>query len=120
MEGLMLRLPYPPTLNTMYPNLNKRRILSRRGKAYRAHVVAAVWEQHGLKEPLTGPLKMTVELTPPDNRRRDLDNLFKPVFDGLQHAMIFKDDSQIKQIVGIMNEKGKDDVAGCTVIVEEL
>lgn len=32
---------------------------------------------------------------PPDRRRRDLDNLLKCIGDSLQHAGLYKDDSQI-------------------------
>ena len=33
--------------------------------------------------------------TPPDLRRRDLDNLLKPTLDALQHAGVYEDDSQV-------------------------
>jgi len=32
---------------------------------------------------------------PPDRRRRDLDNIAKPVLDALEHAGVYLDDSQI-------------------------
>jgi crossover junction endodeoxyribonuclease RusA len=36
---------------------------------------------------------------PPDRRRRDLDNIQKPVLDALQHAGVYEDDSQIDLLV---------------------
>lgn len=36
---------------------------------------------------------------PPDRRRRDLDNLQKPVLDVLQHAGVYEDDSQIDLLI---------------------
>ena len=41
---------------------------------------------------------ITIAAFPPDRRRRDLDNILKCLFDSLQHAGVFEDDSQIKQI----------------------
>jgi crossover junction endodeoxyribonuclease RusA len=36
---------------------------------------------------------------PPDRRRRDLDNIQKPVLDALQHARVYQDDSQVDLLV---------------------
>ena len=46
-------------------------------------------------EPLTGPLAVDVEVFPPDNRRRDLDNCLKSLLDALEKAGAYHDDSQI-------------------------
>ncbi len=36
---------------------------------------------------------------PPDRRRRDLDNIQKPVLDAMQHAGVYLDDSQVDLLV---------------------
>jgi crossover junction endodeoxyribonuclease RusA len=36
---------------------------------------------------------------PPDRRRRDLDNIQKPVLDALEHAAVYEDDSQIDLLI---------------------
>ena len=41
---------------------------------------------------------------PPDRRRRDLDNLQKPLLDALQHAGVYEDDSQIDLLVSRRRE----------------
>lgn len=41
------------------------------------------------------PLAVVCEVFPPDNRRRDLDNTWKPLADALTHAGVWQDDSQI-------------------------
>jgi crossover junction endodeoxyribonuclease RusA len=38
---------------------------------------------------------MRIEVHPPDNRRRDLDNLLKSLWDALQHGGAYHDDSQV-------------------------
>jgi crossover junction endodeoxyribonuclease RusA len=43
----------------------------------------------------TGSLCVEIEAWRPDQRRRDLDNLLKATLDGLAHAGVFEDDSQI-------------------------
>jgi crossover junction endodeoxyribonuclease RusA len=55
---------------------------------------------------------------PPDRRRRDLDNLQKPVLDALEHAGIYEDDSQIDLLL----TRRRDVVAGgrLDVQVDEL
>jgi len=45
-----------------------------------------------------GRLAVQVEVQPPDRRRRDIDNLGKSLFDSLQHAGVYLDDSQIDDL----------------------
>jgi crossover junction endodeoxyribonuclease RusA len=84
-------LPYPPTVNNYFTVARGRKILSKRGRQYRKDVLAAI----GPRMPLLTRLTVTVDLCPPDKRRRDLDNVTKAVFDALQHAGVYQDDSQI-------------------------
>lgn len=93
---MQLELPYPPSVNHLWRRVGHRTLLSRRGRAYRRQV-------HNLLvahrvQPLEGRLAVTVEVHPPDRRRRDLDNLQKGLFDAMQHAGIFLDDSQIDEL----------------------
>ena len=46
-------------------------------------------------EPLLGKLKVLVMVYPPDNRRRDLDNIFKALLDAIEHAGVYVNDNQI-------------------------
>ena len=38
------------------------------------------------------------EVFPPDNRRRDIDNVFKALLDAMQHGGAYADDSQIVRL----------------------
>jgi len=113
-------LPFPPSLNGMYPsNKSGGRHLSKRGRAYKENVLAAVLEQHGLLKPLQGALRASVELFPPDYKIRDLDNFDgKAILDSLKHAKVFRDDKQVRERHSYMREP----VTGgkCIVVIEEL
>jgi len=91
-----LELPFPPSVNHLWRRVGHRTLLSRQGHAYRRQV-------HNLLvgrrvQPLAGRIAVTVEVHPPDRRRRDLDNLQKGLFDAMQHAGVFLDDSQIDEL----------------------
>ncbi len=47
---------------------------------------------------------MRIEIHPPDDRRRDCDNVQKAVIDALQHAGVFWDDSQVVWLLSIKHE----------------
>ena len=108
-------LPYPPSTNTYWRNIARgRTILSEKARAYRKSVKAAAI----VSKPLETRLKVTIELSPPDKRRRDLDNVTKALFDSLQHANVYLDDSQIDEftIKRMPVVKG----GRCEVLIEEL
>jgi len=51
------------------------------------------------KPPSGGRIALAMDAFPPDRRRRDLDNIQKPVLDALEHAGVYMDDSQIDLLV---------------------
>ena len=106
-----IELPYPPSVNHYYRRVGPRTLISREGRAYREKVCSLLADL-GLPG-FTGPLDVEVEVFPPDNRRRDIDNLQKSLLDSMQHGGLYEDDSQI---VKITIDK-RDSVAGGFVIV---
>jgi len=93
-EALMqVELPYPPSVNHYYRRVGPRTLISREGRTYRDRV-ASLLTALGVR-PLAGPLRMRIDVYPPDNRRRDLDNLQKSLWDALQHGGAYHDDSQV-------------------------
>lgn len=90
-----LVLPYPPSINHYFAVVRGRKILSKRGREYRAHVEFAVpktWDT------MTGRLRVHLVAYMPDHRLRDIDNLQKPLIDALTHAGIWHDDGQIDDL----------------------
>ncbi|MYZ41404.1 RusA family crossover junction endodeoxyribonuclease [Achromobacter sp. KS-M25] len=96
---MVIELPYPPSVNGYWRSPNKgplagRTLISERGRAYRSIVMAA--QKPGIAPP--GRLQVHVDAYPPDRRKRDLDNVFKGLLDGLVHAGVIEDDSLIDKL----------------------
>ena len=94
---IVLELPYPPSMNTYWRRVGARTLISRKGRAYRKSVCSLL-AAPGVR-PLDGPLEMLIDAYPPDRRRRDVDNLQKPLLDALEHAGVYHNDCQVKRLV---------------------
>lgn len=90
-------LPFPPSVNRYYRHVGYRTLLSREGRKYRVSVCSLLAGRVG--QPLSGLLEVQLDLFPPDARRRDWDNFQKGIWDSLQHAGVYLDDSQVKRAV---------------------
>ena len=110
---IRLTLPFPPSTNRIWRHVGPRVLLSREGRQYRT-AVAAVVMQARVQGFGRRKVRVTVEAAMPDNRRRDIDNLWKAAGDSLQAARVFDDDSQIVELVirhaGIDRERPRLDV----------
>jgi crossover junction endodeoxyribonuclease RusA len=93
-SAITLTLPWPPSVNKYWRTFQGRMIISAEGRAYRKAVAEQVLIQSGAKH-YAGKLRVQIEAYRPDNRRRDLDNLFKAALDGCTHAGVWEDDSNI-------------------------
>ncbi len=101
MEPIELSLPWPPSVNTYWRiNTSSRKpgmLISREGREYRAEVAARVMLARASAR-ITDLIRLTVELYPPDGRRRDTDNVLKAIFDALEFAGVYADDVQIHEL----------------------
>jgi len=96
-DGLqMLTLDWPPTVNTYWRHKGNNVYISKRGHEYRVHVARAIARQ-GIRQ-VKGYLKLNIIARPPDNRRRDIDNILKALLDSLEYGGVFEDDYQVKKI----------------------
>ncbi len=103
--AIRIELPWPPSVNKYWRHNRGRTHISAEGKAYRSHVATQCMVD---RVPKLGSerLAMLIEAYPPDNRRRDLDNILKAPLDALgKHedhgapgAGVYDDDSQIDEL----------------------
>jgi crossover junction endodeoxyribonuclease RusA len=93
---LSLRLPYPPSVNHIWRRVGPRTVISREGRRYRTDVCAALAAMRVAR--MDGRLAVRVTVCPPDNRRRDLDNVQKALLDALAKGGAYGDDSQIDRL----------------------
>ena len=94
----MIRLPWPPTVNHYYTVARGRKILSPKGRNYQKEAYYEVVAQGEHEKNLSGEVSVFIRAYPPDKRRRDLDNIIKPVLDVLQYADVFGDDHQVSDL----------------------
>ncbi len=94
---IRLELPWPPSSNNAYSVVRGRKILSAAGRAYHAAVATLILLAGSPKMDATngGRLAATLELYPPDNRRRDVMNCEKLVTDSVVKAGVIPDDCLI-------------------------
>jgi len=118
---LKLSLPYPPTLNTLYPTgKNNRRFKSKKYTAWIKTAESAFYEQHPhfLVAPvptIKGKVEVQMFFGRPDKRRRDLANLEKAVSDFLVNVGAIQDDCLIDELF----MSWLDGTDGCLVFVTE-
>lgn len=105
---MRLVLAYPPSLNTIWRAVVVRSaqqdghvakvLLSRAGRKYRKRVAEQVRQQGQPRLPDGARLVLTLEVSPPDRRARDLSNIPKALEDALTHAGVWADDSLIDEL----------------------
>lgn len=91
-----LELPYPPTVNHYWKHTrNGIHYVTQKGKAFQQ---AVIWRSKNATK-LTGRVALYIEIYPPDNRKRDIDNIFKALLDGLTKSGVIADDSLVYKLV---------------------
>jgi Holliday junction resolvase RusA-like endonuclease len=91
-----VELPHPPSINHYWRRVGLRTLISREGRRFRRRVLAILAAMR--VQAIDGRLVVEVEIFPPDNRRRDVDNTLKALLDALQHGGAYADDSQIVRL----------------------
>ncbi|HFJ7200661.1 TPA: RusA family crossover junction endodeoxyribonuclease [Escherichia coli] len=94
MNEYIFSLPYPPSNNRFYRHAHGINYLSKEGRQYKEACKEII---KGLKLDISLQcrLSITVYIAPPDNRRRDIDNVCKALFDGITYSGFWADDSQV-------------------------
>lgn len=105
---LNFRLDWPPTVNTYWRVKTKGGIgmlLSERGRKYKVTAAAQMMQQR-VSRGITGRVEVLIDAYPPDRRKRDLDNILKPLLDILQDYGVLEDDEQIDILTVRRRSKG--------------
>ncbi len=114
MKEIILTLPYPPSVNH-YKKLG-RLGTTRSGKIYQPRVNTdatnrfyyEAWvicrqtmASEGLSQPLGEEIALgvSIDLHPPDKRKRDIDNGIKIILDSLERGGLIKNDNQIARLL---------------------
>lgn len=116
MADIKLILPYPPSVNHYWGSrafrnkktkrLSVMKYLSKRAKQFREDTQGCVYEQIGVAPRLRSRLAVSVleYYGPPAGSDRthdvaqDIDNCLKPLFDALEWAKVYQNDSQIDEL----------------------
>lgn len=91
---MIIKLPYPPSMNTYWRNFRGNTVLSKAGREFKTAVAECVVEQNVPKYG-SNRLEVTLWLYPRSKLVTDLDNRLKAVLDGLEEAGVYDNDSQI-------------------------
>lgn len=97
-------LPWPPSVNNYWVRTRGGGMMvSKAGRQYRVDLLADLTGK--VRNKIEGRVRLSVCVMPPDARRRDLDNLLKPILDGLTAAGIWDDDSQVDELKIVRGEQ---------------
>lgn len=99
MDILRFELPYPPSINHYYLRTSTGVIIGAKGNKYRRDV-GFILHQHK-KACGDKKIAVTINLFPPDKRKRDIDNILKCLLDSMEHANIYENDNQIDMLTVI-------------------
>lgn len=92
-----LILPWPPSINRYWRRRGSQYFISKEGQDFRKNVILLCKEIPKIFDK-NDKLFINIKASPPDKRRRDIDNILKALMDSLQHAEVYHDDNQINKI----------------------
>ena len=103
-DEYVFALPFPPTVNSYYGTTcvgGAKKIphiyIKEHGRIYREAVIKIIRDKN-LELRANVPLSVSITLTPPDNRKHDIDNVLKCLFDSLTHANFWADDMYVRKL----------------------
>jgi len=110
-DEYLIALPFPPSVNSYYGTtciggtIKRPHVyIKERGRLYREKVIEII-KLKNLELMANVPLSVTIEITPPDNRIHDIDNILKCLFDSLKHARFWEDDEYVRKLAMSYVEK---------------
>ena len=111
-------LPFPPSVNQLYRNVPKiGRVKTAKYKEWmqeaRRHIELAGGLSH-----LSDKFQLTIAAAPPDKRKRDIDNICKPVLDLLVDVGAVEDDSLCEILTAYWDREARHVKTGIMVDLE--
>ena len=91
---LFYEFPFPPSVNGYWRHFRGHFIVSPRGKAYKAGIVAATPDVPCVRDPCI----LIATFHPPTLQARDLDNYPKGLLDAMKDCGIIEDDVLIREM----------------------
>lgn len=99
MDILRFELPYPPSINHYYKHTARGVMISDKGRQYRNDAFYLLADMRGKCQ--DKKLMVTINVYPPDKRKRDLDNILKCLLDAMEHANVYENDNNIDMLTVI-------------------
>lgn len=116
-SAVTITLPFPPSANRYWRHARGRTYLAKEALAYRDTVRLCCLEQGVALLMIAKALIVTIELSPPNHRKWDIDNRIKQLLDALAYAGVYCEDEQIVKLTALKLSP----VPGgrCVVAIEE-
>lgn len=102
MDILRFELPYPPSINHYYVHTARGVKLGTKGQSYRNDAVYLLHKFKGACK--DKKIAVTINVFPPDKRKRDLDNILKCLLDAMEHANVYENDNNIDMLTVIRRQ----------------
>ena len=99
---MILLLPWPPSENRYRRTVGYMPIISKEGRTYKNAVKTMIRVQNIPK--LDGPVSVSLFLSPPDRKKRDLDNTLKALFDAISDEIVKRKNKDDTVIPGIVHD----------------
>lgn len=109
MNDIRLTFPFPPSVNhTWMRGSGKRLYSSPKVKEFHSQASMIISEGKVTSLNLSQRLSVTLVLHEKDNRKRDIDNYTKQIFDALTKNQVWLDDAQVDSLLVTRGDKNKE------------
>ncbi len=99
MKSIQFVIPWPPSVNHYWGRRrNGALYILPRGLQFRRDVANIIGSNNPVFRGETR-LAIIMLLTPPDKRKRDIDNILKATFDAIEHTGVIDNDANFKTLV---------------------
>ena len=94
---MYIEVGYPPSVNRLWRAVPGRGVI--KSKIYREWLEANLWlvKAQG-RHPIKGKFSIIIQAVRPDKRKRDIDNIIKPLLDLITQAGLIEDDSDCEYL----------------------